>query len=500
MRAPHKIICCCMALLVGLAGCDSFLDVVPDNRVALNDFDKAAQLLTNGYSVASPAFTDYMTDNVTFTQGTNIRQNHEQLFSWTDGTTGPDEQDSPEFFWNETYNAIAHANEVLAVINDIPVTSEEDQQRQDAIKGEARLIRAYGHFMLVNVFAPHYDFETASSTLGIPYIKDPETSFLAKYQRNTVEEVYEEIEDDLLRGLDLVNDNFYSNSGKYHFNRNAALAFASRFYLYRAANAEDIQSCIRYSSRMLGSDPGAFVRDMTTTEFRNAKSSITAYPQLYNSPDLQSNLLLMRKITLTHVPFFGHGIGRNEHSDLFAANPFTGSTDERENPALTMGVNSVLPLRYEILFQRSSLNSNTGLYYSIAPIFRGEEVLLNRIEANILFGNNNDALADLQVFVERRYRGDDVIITLDVLRAFFGAQNDPDFTDFLVLLNYVILERRKEFLVQGMRWFDIKRFGFEVDHFIPDEGVITLTADDPRKAVQIPQSAIDVGGLEPNER
>ncbi|MEQ8882933.1 MAG: RagB/SusD family nutrient uptake outer membrane protein [Cyclobacteriaceae bacterium] len=417
-----------------------------------------------------------------------------------DGSTGPDEQDSPEFFWNETYNAIAHANEVLAVINDIPTTTEEERAHKDAIKGEARLIRAYGHFMLVNVFAPHYDPDNADTDLGIPYIKTPETTFLAKYERNTVAEVYEEIEDDLLRGLDLVNDNFYSNSGKYHFNRNAALAFASRFYLYRAADANDIQSCIRYSDQLLGSDPGSFVRDMTTDEFRNAKSSIDAYPQLYNSPDLQSNLLLMRKITLTHVPFFGHGIGRNEHSDLFALNPFTGSTDERENPALQMGINAVLPLRYEILFQRSSLNSNTGLYYCIAPIFRGEEVLLNRIEANTYFGNNTRAIADLQVFVERRYRGDDINITMERLRSWFGAENDPDFTDFLILLNFVILERQKEFLLQGMRWFDIKRFGFEVVHITPTEGAILLEADDPRKALQIPQSAIDVGGLEPNAR
>tara|TARA_Y100001972_G_scaffold128810_1_gene191902 strand:- start:1423 stop:2922 length:1500 start_codon:yes stop_codon:yes gene_type:complete len=487
-------------LLIGVAGCDAFLDEPPDNRVTLDNLEKASQLLTNGYSVASPAFTDYMTDNVTFTQGTTIRQNHEQLFSWTDGTTGPDEQDSPEFFWNETYNAIAHANEVLAVINDIPTTTEEERAHKDAIKGEARLIRAYGHFMLVNVFAPHYDPDNADTDLGIPYIKTPETTFLAKYERNTVAEVYEEIEDDLLRGLDLVNDNFYSNSGKYHFNRNAALAFASRFYLYRAADANDIQSCIRYSDQLLGSDPGSFVRDMTTDEFRNAKSSIDAYPQLYNSPDLQSNLLLMRKITLTHVPFFGHGIGRNEHSDLFALNPFTGSTDERENPALQMGINAVLPLRYEILFQRSSLNSNTGLYYCIAPIFRGEEVLLNRIEANTYFGNNIKAIADLQVFVERRYRGDDINITMERLRSWFGAENDPDFTDFLILLNFVILERQKEFLVQGMRWFDIKRFGFEVVHITPENGAILLEADDPRKALQIPQSAIDVGGLEPNAR
>ena len=479
-----------------LFGCESFLDEVPDNRVALDNLDKAAQLLTNAYSIASPAFTDWMTDNVTYTLGTTIRQNHEQLYSWSNVTTGPDEQDTPEFFWNETYNAIAHANEVLAVINDLPATTDVEKEHQDAIKGEALLIRAYCHFMLVNLFAPHYNPDEASDDLGVPYIKTPETVFISQYERNTVEEVYEEIEDDLLRGLDLVSDNFYSNSGKYHFNRNAALAFASRFYLFKASSGNDIQDCIKYSNQLLGSDPGPFIRDMTSNDFRNAKGSINTYPQLYNSPDLQSNFLLMRKISLVHIPNYGHGIGRNEYSDLFALNPFPGSTDERENPALTMGVNSVLPLRYEILFQRSSLNSNTGLFYHIAPIFRGEEVLLNRIEANVYFGNNDEAIDDLNIFLQRRYRGDDIEVSMESLRSWFG----PSFTDFEALLTFIVIERQKEFLVQGMRWFDIKRFGLPVVHNFPNGGSDILEANDPRKVLQIPQSAIDVGGLEPNER
>ena len=67
------------------------------------------------------------------------------------------------------------------------------------------------------------------------------------------------------------------------------------------------------------------------------------------------------------------------------------------------------------------------------------------------------------------------------------------------IFNYLLDERRKEFLVQGLRWFDIKRFGLEVEHRNP-QGTFTLTANDPRKVLQIPKTAIDVGGLEPNAR
>jgi hypothetical protein len=484
-------------LFIGLVlfSCDSYLDEVPDNRVALNDLDKAAQVLTNAYSVASPAFTDWMTDDVQFTRGTSLRASHQQMYAWEDVNTGPNEQDTPDFYWFETYNAIAHANEVLAVLAELPATTDEERARKRAIEGEARLTRAYGHFMLVNLFAEHFDLQESSNP-GVPYITTPETEFLVQYERNSVKKVYENVEEDLLTGLDLIDDSFFLNSGKYHFNRNAALAFASRFYLYR----RDYIRCIDYASQLLGSDPGSFVRDMTSEEFRVAKSSITAYPQLYSSPDLPSNLLLMRKISLVQRPDFAYGPTRNFYGDLFAS-PFAGATDEREDPALVKGENALQPVRYESLFQRSSLNSNVGLPYHIAVIFRGEEVLLNRAEAYILTNQLDAALADLQVLTDRRYSGTNTNLSLEFLRALFGAEEDPSFTDQLVLLNYLFLERRKEFITQGMRWFDIKRYGFEVRHDLSDgTSFIVLEENDLRKVLQIPISAQEVGGLEPNPR
>ncbi|MEQ8583924.1 MAG: RagB/SusD family nutrient uptake outer membrane protein [Marinoscillum sp.] len=482
-------------LLIGsLFSCDNFLDEVPDNRVNLNSLDKSAQLLTNAYSVASPAFTEWMTDNVGFTTGVTIRQSQEQAYYWEDITSGPTEQDTPDFFWHETYNAIAHANEVLAVLDDFEVTSEEEEARKDAIEAEAKLTRAYGHFMLVNLFGEHYTVESSGD--GVPYVKTPETVFIETYERESVKKVYNEVEDDLLDGLDKVNDSYFGNSGKYHFNTNAALAFASRFYLFKG----DVTRCIQYSTELLGANPGNFIRDLTSEEFQNAKSSITGYPQLYTSPELPGNFLLMRKISLVQRPDFGHGPLSEFYSDLFAASPFPGTTDERENPAFVKGDNALLPVRFQNLFERSSLNSNVGLPYHIAISFSGEEVLLNRAEAYTIQNDLNGALADLNVFVARRYSGGNTTLTFENLRAFFGANNDPSFTDQLILLNYILFERRKEFIIQGLRWFDIKRYGISVTHDLSDGSTISLAGDDLRRILQIPQSAIEVGGLEPNER
>ncbi|MEM6737559.1 MAG: RagB/SusD family nutrient uptake outer membrane protein, partial [Bacteroidota bacterium] len=417
-------------LLIGglmAASCDSFLDEIPDNRVELNTLDKAAQLLTNGYSIASPAFTDWMTDDVQYTLGTTIRPSQLQTYLWEEvDNGGPDETDTPDFFWFETYNAIAHANEVLAALDDLPVNNEDDGLRKDALEAEAKLIRAYGHFMLVNMFGEHYDQNDAGRDLGVPYVKDPETTFIQGYERESVRRVYGEVEDDLLDGLALINDNFFLNSGKYHFNRNAALAFASRYYLYKG----DIPESLRYSNELLGSSPEAFVRDMTSETFLRAKSSITGYPQLYSSPDLAANLLLMRKISLVQRVDFSFASSNAFYSGLFAQNPLPGTTDERENPAFVKGLDlsgdqGLFPVRYESLFERSSLNSNVGTPYHIGIMFRGEEVLFNQIECNILLNNLQAAIDDLNVLFSRRYSGENTMVTMESLRTFIGVENDP---------------------------------------------------------------------------
>ena len=480
-------------LLVLLNSCDKFLDESPDNRVELDNLDKAAQLLTSGYSIASPAFTDWMSDDFTYTFGTVIRPEHTEMYAWDDVTTGPDELDTPNFYWYETYNAIAHANEVLAIIDKL-VVSEEEYPRRNAIKAEALLIRAYSHFMLVNLFGEQYG--TNDSSDGVPYIRDPETTFIETYERESVKKVYVKIEDDLLEGLKMLDDAFYNNSGKYHFNKNAALAFASRFYLFKG----DLIRCAQYTDELLGASPEVFVRDLTSEEFQNQKSSITGYPRLYSSPDLPSNILLMRKISLVQRPDFAYGVDRNFYGSLFATNPF-GATDERENPAFIKGQNALFPVRYESLFERSSLNSNVGTPYHIGIMFRGEEVLMNRIEINIYQNNLTEALADLQILTDKRYTGADVTLTMDLLRKFYGAEDDDTFTDEDILLNYLLLERRKEFIGQGYRWFDIKRYQIAVDHLQSDGvSIDRLQSNDKRKILQIPPSAVDVGGLEKNPR
>jgi starch-binding outer membrane protein, SusD/RagB family len=464
------------------AGCGNYLEENPDNRVELNTLKKAAQLLTNAYSGAGYTFTEWMSDDVSFTTGTVKLPEHNQSYAWEIVTT--DNQDTPTNFWTATYDAIAHSNEVLAVVESLP--GDRDERR--AVEGEALLTRAYGHFMLVNLFAKHYNPETASSDPGIPYVLEPETVFLKQYNRNTVEEVYNFIEDDLKRGLRLVDGSFYANSGKYHFTREAALAFASRFYLFKG----DFDNCIEYSTQMLGNNPSVFVKDIggLLEETANPDEFISAF----TSPTDQSNLLLIRQVTNFPVNV-GYWPSPSFVRSLYDNNPWSEEDIRTSNeyPIYLRGTGWALA-KYEFLFERSSLTSNVGLYYTIMPAFRGEEVLLNRAESYLYNNNLSAAIADLQTLIDLRYTNAPTV-TAAALKDYFQTSNDRT-----AALLYILEERQKEFMHEGLRWFDIRRYGIPVTHFDESGFPMTLESDDARKVLQIPQAAIDVGGLEPNPR
>jgi len=72
------------------------------------------------------------------------------------------------------------------------------------------------------------------------------------------------------------------------------------------------------------------------------------------------------------------------------------------------------------------------------------------------------------------------------------AQQEP-------LIHCVLHFRRIETMFDGYRWFDIKRYGIEIDHAIGRTVVKTLLYNDLRRAIQLPQEVVSAGEL-PNPR
>ncbi|WP_062058982.1 RagB/SusD family nutrient uptake outer membrane protein [Aquimarina longa] len=491
-----------LVLIVFGTSCNKYLDEAPDNRIEVDNIDAAAKVIANAYTQASYVFTDIYTDlagpvgnpnddGLSETYGGNTIDNQDlQTYKWEDVTALF--QESPTFYWDESYTAIAHTNEVLSVIDGIET---ENQEKKDAIKGEALISRAYHHFMLVNLFGLHYD-ENASSNLGVPYILKPEVEFLPSYKRNTVAEVYDLVEKDLLEGLALINDKFFIGTKKHHFTKKAAQAFASRFYLWK----KDYANCIKYSDLFLGDSPETYIKDYNSIQ----GSGYNETANNYGDPTDPSNLLVISQVTSYIRRTNGFRLNNGDVNRVYR-NPLSSRDTRLANGIWRAGTDARYLARLKEEFFKENLSSATGTPYYIAVVFKGEEVILNRAEAYLYMNMQDKALTDINILANNRY-GNTFTDISPIIN--FYSPVDPE-TNQPILLSeqeaikeLILHERKKEFWDHGLRWFDIKRHNIAVTHVLPiSEGgeSFTLTETDLRKAIQIPNDALSFG-LTPNPR
>jgi starch-binding outer membrane protein, SusD/RagB family len=130
---------------------------------------------------------------------------------------------TPYFPWRMYYRFIANANMIINNI-DKAVGSDADK---NAIKGEALVYRAWSHFQLVQLFGKRYDATTVPNTqLGVPIML---TNNFDGQPRNTVEEVYTQINTDIDAAITLLTG--YTRANKSHFNVNVAKGIKARVAL-----------------------------------------------------------------------------------------------------------------------------------------------------------------------------------------------------------------------------------------------------------------------------
>src|SRR5689334_13987712 len=98
-----------------VTGCKDFLSEVPDNRAQLDSKEKIAELLVTAYPEASYiTFCEALSDNVEDNPSATADVRNADPYFWRDATST--EQDTPEYYWNACYAAIAAANHALRAI------------------------------------------------------------------------------------------------------------------------------------------------------------------------------------------------------------------------------------------------------------------------------------------------------------------------------------------------------------------------------------------------
>lgn len=512
-----------IALGLTLTSCDDWLDKLPDNRMELQTPSDVSSLLVSAYPSAHPAYLLEMysdnTDECVNPSWSEASRFQAQAYKWEDITeTGDDE--SPQELWNKHYIAIASANAAIDLIEGKGSPAEYSEQL-----GEALLCRAYAMFQLSTVFCKAYNPATASTDLGLPYPTHPEKVVGTVYTRGTMEDLYGQIDKDLQRGLPLVSSNY--SKPKFHFNTDAAKAFAARFYLYKG----DFAKAITYATEVLGADPTAKARDWDAYAALNMNQQIR--PEAWVSADEKCNFLLQTVYSewgAISGPYiygekYAHSYRITYDEDIASKGPFgaANSTFKQRvwsNTALANLFHRKVP--YE--FEYTDLQAGIGFAHAEYAVFTTEQLLLERAEAYALSGELQKAVDDYNTIM-KVYQNYPKTFTLQQLVNFYNSVPyytpkkatvkkhfvkpvytiDAEGSDQEALLQAILHLRRIMEVGEGYRMQDVKRYGIVIyrrqtnTSFTISAVTDSLTVDDPRRAIQLPQDVI-TSGLEPNDR
>ena len=536
-----------MALGMLFASCSDNLDEQPDSRwIHIDSSDKVAKLLTSGYPSSVPAVIcelmgDNLVDNnvvVPATHNDAYSLFHEEAYKWEDiNSYSTSEDDTPLEIWDKYYFGIATANHAIAAMKEMSADPAHDPELAHSW-GEAHIMRAYFHFVLVNVFAEAYKDETKSAEdWGIPYVTTVEEVVRVDYSkpeyRKKVSEVYALIEKDIKEGIDLIDDSKYTVPA-YHFNRNAAYAFAARFYLFK----RDYQNCLKYADMALGANPATSLRKWASMSANTVNSLLNDYNDekapcnylLLTTYSLQDRMLSACRYAINsgakNVKVKMAGTGDNATVNIAATKDLLyeggGPNWSSRVPAFDGKIyrwaagseyGSWLFRVYEY-FEYTNKIAGIGYVHIIYQPFTAEETLLCRAEAKLYLGDRAGAIQDLgawtaskmidseltQTNINNKYKGtaDDNIFVNDMHPDKMSSEFKVLTGDDLNVLNCILHFRRIETMFEGMRWFDIKRYGITIKHVYRGPQDYDATCDvlewnDPRRVIQIPYNAVDAG-------
>lgn len=509
---------------LGLASCDDYLDEMPDNRAVVTTPSDITSLLTSAYPTAHHAYiAEYYSDNVvkeTSPTYTTYQKLEDEAYLWKDITYFDPDGDSPFALWEKSYEAIASANLALEAI--------ENSDRKDQLTGqraEALMCRAYAHWVLANVFCQAYTQTNAATDLGIPYVTAPQEGYNDASQRGTLAETYAAIDRDIQEALPLMNDG-HIQVAKYHFTKKAALAFASRFYLYYVQpDFSNYDKVIGYANQVLTATPEALLRDWATVGGKAINGGVRA--MAYTDADDPANLLIYSTYSIFARAYGPYGLaykychnGYLANNETCAATPWGNRNNFYFNIPRYTGMPKIIMAKMAEYFEYTDAVNGIGNPHVMYPALTADEVLLNRAEAYVMKKQYEAAVADLNLWGTRFYSSGRTQ-TKDQIANFYGNMNYYTPTaptpkkelhvDYTVeegeqenLLQATIAARRILSLHEGNRLFDVKRFGLKMYRSTVDGDELLSVTDstsvrDPRLAIQLPQQVIKAG-LEKNPR
>jgi len=449
-----------LPVLFLVSSCKKFLeeqsqtDIIPRSASALNELLVGAAYKNNN-SPGTDGTLRMLDDDVTQDHFVDRDGDRSVAFQWQPQTAGKPDAVGGAQSWSAVYPRILACNIVLDYSTKVSGTIAEIENAA----GQAYLLRAYYYFKLVNLYGKPYTDRNSkpAQDLGVPLILSSDLSFDGK-TRNTVAEVYQQVQNDLAKGIEFLERNG-KNNNIARISPVAGHLLSSRVQLYMG----------------------------------NWQKAID-----------EASIVLDRKSDLVDLRSWGAG-NQNGKPFINKQNPEAlwafGTTDDvipftdldanyrLSDDLLTIFENGDLRTSVYIGSKQSIKRPTLGYITTVGQNFRVSEALLNRAEAYAQLnklgqtGNAQLALNDLNTLRKKR----------------FSVESYADLTSSSAddLLDKCYKEKRREFFCEEQhRWFDLRRHGMpSITHFWHPSNAQTLSfvlADhDPAYVLQIPKDATD---------
>lgn len=183
-------------MLFTATSCDDQLEIIPKGQTTLSNVDDLETLLTQQFVIypgpeeisvlagvqfkSYPGIDQQLTETNTFNYAYLTGDESVDRANLTDGSAA-------EGWYQTIYDEMKNFN---IVISKADAASGSDQTRR-RIVAEAKILRAWYHFLAVNLFAAQYDDATAASLGGIAYVDN--INFSETKTKLSLAQVYEKL-------------------------------------------------------------------------------------------------------------------------------------------------------------------------------------------------------------------------------------------------------------------------------------------------------------------
>ena len=193
MKIINNVILTILTAIV-LVACESRLDIVPKGEITLDRIEELELLLNQEYKFGTWAGSDLgviANTNVAVAGSIENILSNKSTYAYA-ALTYDETINRPSIYLNDSrynavYKSINNMNTIIAKAYE--TTGSVDKKNQ--VIAEAHIMRAYLHFLMVNIHAAQYDDATAANLGGIPYVSDINLGEIKS--KRTVAEVYDNI-------------------------------------------------------------------------------------------------------------------------------------------------------------------------------------------------------------------------------------------------------------------------------------------------------------------